>query len=210
MTHAYMAGSHWHIPEETYSSRFILLLWLCVIAGCIATIGGIAVQASSITATAKEWRGYDGHVDTISPRNWTTWYCNTTAAVWTKDDGTMITTVEVWRKAILAGTAEESGTDTLANAPPSRHELVLLNDTWQIEVFQGRLIITYGLSVLLLLLAIVSACLYASMMASLWKAEGSMKLAVEAGGEKTHHGELREWEATRRRSRSVSRAPGRW
>jgi len=64
----------------------------------------------------------------------------------------MVTTLEAWSAAILVGTAE-SGNDTLANAPPQRHELVLLNDTWRIEVFRGRVIITYGQSVRLMLLA---------------------------------------------------------
>jgi hypothetical protein len=86
--HGYMAGSHWHIPEQTYSSRSILGLWLCVVAGCIATVGSIAQQAGDIAAISK-YLGAERLPTlaeyTIEPTNWTEWYCDNVANAWVRD-----------------------------------------------------------------------------------------------------------------------------
>jgi hypothetical protein len=193
--------------------------------GSIGTIAGIGAQASSISSLMGEVAGEDGANGTLSRREWTDWQCNQTMQTWVREDG--VTTVEEWIATSLNTTSLPQGQGATNNhssggitqlsvtlltdptIPPPQHVLQQTNDIWRIKVFHRRVVIAFGLSVLLMLLAIVSGYLYESMMSTLWRAEESTRVAEEAAGEKTYSWAMREWEAARRRSHSLSRAPRR-
>ncbi|KAF2681293.1 hypothetical protein K458DRAFT_392086 [Lentithecium fluviatile CBS 122367] len=236
-THAYITGSHWHIPEETYSLWFILVLWFCVVGCSIGTIGGIALQASaimtitgkaSVTANVSIVSAPPSHVLRGALVN-ASWYCDTGLESWVRKDGDAIivareeiannTSPAVSMHNITASndlgtntTDPLAGTSAINSTIPSEVPLLRkMNLTWRIDTFHRKVIIAFGLSVHLKLLTIVSACLYESMIRALCRAEEAMRIEEEALGQREYSKELKQWEAARRRSGSVSRVvPKRW
>jgi hypothetical protein len=95
------------------------------------------------------------------------------------------------------------------STPPPRELLIQINDVWRIDVFHRRVLAAFALSVLLMLLAVLSTCLYESMMRMLWMAELSAQdEEADESGSSTHHKELREWELARKKSMEVERVRG--